>query len=55
VGLRVVLDVVVKRKVLSPCRDSNPNHLNIQPAAQRYTTELLASFKLVVGADNQMG
>jgi hypothetical protein len=38
VGPRVVLDAVVKRKITSPCRDSN---LPIfQPVAQSYTTEL---------------
>jgi hypothetical protein len=35
VGLRAVLDAVVKRKIPSPCRDSN---LIIQPVAQRCTS-----------------
>jgi hypothetical protein len=38
VGPRAGLDVIVKRKICSPCRDSNPP--NIQPVAQRYNTEL---------------
>jgi hypothetical protein len=38
VGPWASLDVVVKRKIPSPCWDSNP--LNIQPIAQRYSTEL---------------
>jgi hypothetical protein len=35
---RAGLDAVAKRKILSPCRDSNPPI--IQPVVQRYTTEL---------------
>jgi hypothetical protein len=35
---RAGLDAVVRRKIPSPYRDSNPPI--IQPAAQRYTTEL---------------
>jgi hypothetical protein len=38
VGPRSGLNTVVKRKIPSPCRDSNPPI--IQPVAQRYTTEL---------------
>jgi hypothetical protein len=38
VGHRAGLDAVVKRKILSPCRESNPPI--IQPVAHRYTTEL---------------
>jgi hypothetical protein len=38
VGPRAGLDSVVKRKIPSPCRESNP--AIIQPVAQRYTTEL---------------
>jgi hypothetical protein len=38
VGLRAGLDAVVKRKILSSCRDSN--HPIIQPIAQRYTSDL---------------
>jgi hypothetical protein len=38
VGSRAGLGTVVKRKIPSPCRDSNPPI--IEPVAQRYTTEL---------------
>jgi hypothetical protein len=37
VGPRAILDAVVKRKVLSPRRVSNPRTPIIQPVAQRYT------------------
>jgi hypothetical protein len=37
VGPRASLDAVVKRKIPSPYRDSNPQI--IQPVAQRHTTE----------------
>jgi hypothetical protein len=37
VGLRAVLDVVVKRKIPSLCRESNPRTPIVQPVAQRYT------------------
>jgi hypothetical protein len=37
VGPRAVLDVVVKRKIPSPCQESNPITLIIQPIAQHYT------------------
>jgi hypothetical protein len=36
-GTRAGLDAVVKRKIPSPCRNSNPR---IQPVARRCTTEL---------------
>jgi hypothetical protein len=36
-GLRAVLDAVVKRKILSPRRESNPRTPIVQPVAQRYT------------------
>jgi hypothetical protein len=42
VGPRAGLDVVVKRKIPRPCRDSNPPI--IQLVAQRYTTELSRLF-----------
>jgi hypothetical protein len=41
-GPRAGLDAVVKRKIPSPCRVSNPQI--IQPVAQRYTTELSRLF-----------
>jgi hypothetical protein len=37
VGPRAVLDAVVKRKIPSPCRESNPRTPIAQPVAQRYT------------------
>jgi hypothetical protein len=37
VGPRAVLDAVVKRKIPSPHRVSNPRTLIVQPAAQCYT------------------
>jgi hypothetical protein len=36
-GPRVVLDTVVKRKIPSPRRESNPKTPIVQPVAQRYT------------------
>jgi hypothetical protein len=36
-GPRAVLDEVVKRKIPSPRRESNPRIPNVQPVAQRYT------------------
>jgi hypothetical protein len=37
VGRRAVLDAVVKRKIPSPRRESNPRTPIVQPVAQRYT------------------
>jgi hypothetical protein len=37
VGPRAVLDAMVKRKITSPRRDSNPRTPIVQPIAQRYT------------------
>jgi hypothetical protein len=34
VGSIAILDVVVKREIPSPCRESNPNTLIVQPVAQ---------------------
>jgi hypothetical protein len=36
-GPRVVLDAVVKRKIPSPHRESNPRAPIVQPVAQHYT------------------
>jgi hypothetical protein len=36
-GTRAVLDAVVKRKILSLRRESNPGTPIVQPVAQRYT------------------
>jgi hypothetical protein len=37
VGPRAVLDAVVKRKIPSPHRESNPRTLIVQSVAQHYT------------------
>jgi hypothetical protein len=37
VGPRAVLDAVVKRKIPSPCRESNPRTPIVKSVAQRYT------------------
>jgi hypothetical protein len=37
VGTRAVTDAVVKRKIPSPRRESNPRTPIVQPVAQRYT------------------
>jgi hypothetical protein len=37
VGPGDVLDAMVKRKIPSLCRESNPRTPNVQPVAQRYT------------------
>jgi hypothetical protein len=37
VGLKAVLDTVVKRKIPSPRRESNSRTTMVQPIAQRYT------------------
>jgi hypothetical protein len=37
VGPRAVVDAVVKRKIPSPHRESNPRTPNVQSVAQRYT------------------
>jgi hypothetical protein len=39
VGPRSVLDAVVKRKIPSPRRESNPRTPIVQPVAQRYTEQ----------------
>jgi hypothetical protein len=37
VGPRAFLEVIVKRKIPSPCRESNPRTPIVQPVDQRYT------------------
>jgi hypothetical protein len=37
VGLKSGLDAVVKRKIPSPRRESNPDHPIVHPIASRYT------------------
>jgi hypothetical protein len=47
VGLRIVLDAVVKRKIPSPRRESNPRTLIVQPVAQRYIDWDICMFRKV--------
>jgi hypothetical protein len=47
VGPRAVLDAVVKRKIASPRRKSNPRTPIIQPVAQPYPTELSRLYTVV--------
>jgi hypothetical protein len=51
VGPRAGLDAVVKRKILSPCRQSNPPI--IQPVTQRCTTELSRLLVLLAAVINR--
>jgi hypothetical protein len=45
IGSRAVLDAVVKRKIPSPRRDSNPRTPIVQPVAQRYTDWAITALK----------
>jgi hypothetical protein len=40
-GPRAILDAVVKRKISSPRRESNPKTPIVQPVAQRYRDSIL--------------
>jgi hypothetical protein len=42
-GPRAVLDAVVKRKIPSPQRESNPRTPIVQPVAQRYTDRAITA------------
>jgi hypothetical protein len=42
-GSRAVLDAVMKRKIPSPCQESNPRTPIVQSVAQRYTHWATAS------------
>jgi hypothetical protein len=44
VGPRAGLDAVLKRKIPSPCRKSNPNHPIVQPIASRYTDRAIPAY-----------
>jgi hypothetical protein len=46
-GPRAVVDAVVKRKIPSPRRESNPRTPIVQPVAQRYTHSHLQMFFLL--------
>jgi hypothetical protein len=48
VGPRAVLDAVVKRKIISPCRESNPRTPIVQLVAQRYTDWAIMALKNTV-------
>jgi hypothetical protein len=48
VGPRAVLDVVVKRKIPSPCRESNHRTPIVQPVAQRYTDWAITAHNQVI-------
>jgi hypothetical protein len=43
VGPRAVLDAVVKRKIPSPRRESNPRIQIVQPVAQHYTDSTITA------------
>jgi hypothetical protein len=47
VGPRAVLDAVVKRKIPSPHRESEPRTLIVHPVAQRYTDWAITDLLLV--------
>jgi hypothetical protein len=48
VGSRAVLDAVVKRKILSPRRESNPRTPIVQPVDKRYIDWALTALSLFV-------
>jgi hypothetical protein len=43
VGPKAVLDAVVKRKIPSPRRESNPRTPIVRPVAQRYTDRVITA------------
>jgi hypothetical protein len=45
VGPRAILDAVVKRKISSPCQESNPRTPSVQPVAKRYTDWAIMALK----------
>jgi hypothetical protein len=47
VGPRAVLDAVVKRKIPSPHRESNPDLPIVQPIASRYTDWAIPAHKII--------
>jgi lipopolysaccharide/colanic/teichoic acid biosynthesis glycosyltransferase len=48
VGPRAVLDAMVKRKIPSPRRESNPRTPIVQPVAQRYTDCAITTILLLL-------
>jgi hypothetical protein len=47
VGPRAILDTVVKRKIPSPRRESNPRTPIVRPVAQRYTDWAITALSLL--------
>jgi hypothetical protein len=52
VSPKTYLDAVVKRKIPSPRRESNPDHLIVQPVAQRYTDWAIPAVRFYYVIDN---
>jgi hypothetical protein len=53
VGPRFVMDAVVRRKIPSPCQDSNPRTLIIQPIAECYTDWAIMALPVIhIEAEN---
>jgi hypothetical protein len=48
VGPRAVVEVVVKRKLASPRRESNHRTPIVQPVAQRYTDSATTALKMEI-------
>jgi hypothetical protein len=46
VGPRAILDAVVKRKIPSPRRESNPSTPTVQPVSQRYTDRAITALRI---------
>jgi hypothetical protein len=55
VGPRAVLEAVVKRKIPSPRRESNPRTQIIQPVAQRYTERAIAALRRLININIKNG
>jgi hypothetical protein len=47
VGSRAGLDVVMKRNILSPCRESNPRTPIVQPVPSRYTDWVITALVIL--------
>jgi hypothetical protein len=48
VGPRAVLNAVVKRRIPSPLRESNPRTPVVQPVAQRYTDRAIIIIIIII-------
>jgi hypothetical protein len=53
-GPRAVLDAVVKRKIPSPRRESNPRIPIVQPIAQRYTDWAITAIQKIKSFQNTL-